>query len=79
MRGHFATSVQGLLIDSLDNVLYGPCAVPSEHAQNGQIQITLRMKKVLSGHLLFIHTFSSINKSSDSEGPDQDARMRRLI
>ena len=34
---------------------------------------------VTSGPLLSFHTFCSISDSADSEGPDQTARMRRLI
>ena len=33
-----------------------------EHVQNMQIQIILHMHTVLSGHLLFIHTFCSIQR-----------------
>ena len=49
--------------------------------QNAQIQIILRMRNVSSGPLLSIPTFCSIQLIllADNEGPDQTARMRRLI
>ena len=53
-----------------------------EHAQNVQIHIILRMRKVSFGRLLSIHTFCSIQwfiLLAVGEGPDQTARMRRLI
>ena len=50
-----------------------------EHVQNEEIQIILRMRNV-SGSVLSIHTFCRIQwLFSDSEGPDQTARMRMLI
>ena len=52
-----------------------------QHAQNAQIHIILRMRKISFGHLLSIHTFLyyPMILFAGSEGPDQTARMRRLI
>ena len=62
-----------------------------EHVQNVRIHIILHMRQVSSGHLLSIETFYSIQWYTmifffffffifaGSEGPNQTARMRRLI
>ena len=51
-----------------------------EHSQHAQIQIILRMRKVYPGiSSQFMHSVLSIDSVSDSEGPDQTARKRRLI
>ena len=51
-----------------------------EDAQCTLIQIILHMQQVLSGPLLSIHTFCSIQwLLADSEGPDQTAQMHRLM
>ena len=47
--------------------------------KNVQHHTILRMRKVSSGPLLSSHTLCSIQWLADSEGPDQNARMRRLI
>ena len=45
-----------------------------------EIQIILCMRKVSSGpYSPFIHSVVSMVLLADSEGPDQTARMRRLI
>ena len=51
-----------------------------EHAQHAHIQIILRMRNVLSWHVLFTDTFyGQMILLADSEGSDQTARMRKLI
>ena len=42
----------------------------SEHAQNAQVHISLRVRKVSSRPLLSIHTFCRVEWFSDSKCPD---------
>ena len=67
------------LIHSMDCVKR-KCAF--QHAQNAQIQIILCMRKVSSGRALcspLIHFNYPMILLADNEGPNQTARMRRLI
>ena len=50
-----------------------------EHAQNVQMHIILRMRKVSSGPLLSIDIWYQMSFAADSEGPDQTAQTRSLI
>ena len=66
------------------HVSAGIWAVPSERVSSSlqtmhRFRLIPRMRKVSSGHLLSIDKFCGMSLLADSEGPDQTARMRRLI